>query len=137
MQLAAYVDQLDRLGVPRSDRVELLLGDGTVSSHDVDDLSPVFGLRRERLRALIADRRAALVAAGEPIPWGDPRGDPGVVACGRSPTCELEVVVHRDLLLVAGMRPLHRARLSRSEEHKSVLQSLMSHLYAVFCLETK
>ena len=29
MQLAAYADQLDRLGVPRSDRVELLLGDGT------------------------------------------------------------------------------------------------------------
>src|SRR3546814_10815636 len=90
MQLAAYVDQLDRLGVPRSDRVELLLGDGTVSSHDVDDLSPVFGLRRERLRALIADRRAELGAAGEPIPWGDPRGDLGVVACGRCPTCELD-----------------------------------------------
>ena len=49
MQLAAYVDQLDRLGVARSDRVELLLGDGSVSVHEVDDLLPVFGLRRERL----------------------------------------------------------------------------------------
>ena len=27
MQLAAYVDQLDRLGVPRADEVQLLLGD--------------------------------------------------------------------------------------------------------------
>ncbi|KAA9156160.1 TM0106 family RecB-like putative nuclease [Microbacterium lushaniae] len=112
MQLAAYVDQLDRLGVPRSDRVELLLGDGTVSTHDVDDLLPVFGLRRERLRALIADRRVDLGAAGEPIAWADPRGDLAVVACGRCPTCELEVVAHRDLLLVAGMRPVQRARLT-------------------------
>lgn len=112
MQLAAYVDQLDRLGVPRSGRVELLLGDGTVSSHDVDDLSPVFALRRERLRALIADRRVDLGAAGDPIPWGDPRGELGVVACGRCPTCELEVVAHRDLLLVAGMRPVQRVRLT-------------------------
>ncbi|MET0828024.1 MAG: DNA helicase, partial [Microbacterium sp.] len=45
MQLSAYVDQLDRLGVPRSDRVELLLGDGTTSAHLADDLLPVFGLR--------------------------------------------------------------------------------------------
>lgn len=111
MQLAAYVDQLDRLGVPRSDRVELLLGDGTVSSHRVDDLLPVFELRRARLRALIADRRVDLGAAGEPIAWGDPRGELGVVACGRCATCELEVIAHRDLLLVAGMRPVQRARL--------------------------
>ncbi len=111
MQLAAYVDQLDRLGVPRSDRVELLLGDGTVSSHRVDDLLPVFELRRARLRALIADRRVDLGAAGEPIAWGDPRGDLQVVACGRCATCELEVLAHRDLLLVAGMRPVQRERL--------------------------
>ncbi|MEZ3162076.1 TM0106 family RecB-like putative nuclease [Microbacterium sp. BWT-B31] len=111
MQLAAYVAQLDRLGVPRSDRVELLLGDGTVSPHEVDDLLPVFELRRERLRALVADRRLDLGAAGEPIAWGDPRGELQVVACGRCATCELEVEASRDLLLVAGMRPVQRERL--------------------------
>ncbi len=111
MQLAAYVDQLDRLGVPRSERVELLLGDGSVSTHRVDDLMPVFELRRARLRALIADRAVELGAAGAPIAWGDPRGELGVVACGRCPTCELEVVAARDLLLVAGMRPVQRVRL--------------------------
>ncbi|MFE5408410.1 TM0106 family RecB-like putative nuclease [Microbacterium sp. NPDC056569] len=111
MQLAAYVDQLDRLGVPRSDRVQLLLGDGSVSEHEVDDLLPVFALRRERLAALIADRRLALGAAGEPIAWGDPRGELGVVACGRCATCDAEVVASRDLLLVAGMRPVQRERL--------------------------
>jgi len=111
MQLAAYVDQLDRLGVPRSDEVELLLGDGTTSVHRVDDLLPVFDLRRARLRALIADRRVGLGAAGDAIAWGDARGDLAVVACGRCATCELEVVAQRDLLLVAGMRPVQRDRL--------------------------
>ena len=111
LQLAAYADQLDRLGVPRSDRVELLLGDGTVSVHDVRDIMPVFRLRRARLRALVADRRPEAGTAGEPIAWGDERRELGVVACGRCATCELEVVAHRDLLLVAGMRPVQRTRL--------------------------
>jgi uncharacterized protein len=111
MQLAAYVDQLDRLGVPRADRVELLLGDGTTSVHAVDDLAPVFRLRRERLRALVADRRLDLAAEHPAIAWGDERGELGVIACGRCPTCDREVVAFRDLLLVAGMRPVQRERL--------------------------
>src|SRR5690606_19134946 len=57
MQLAAYVDQLDRLGVPRADHVELILGDRSVSTHAVDDLLPLFHVRRARLRRIIADRR--------------------------------------------------------------------------------
>ncbi|SIT67747.1 bifunctional RecB family nuclease/DEAD/DEAH box helicase [Microbacterium sp. RU33B] len=111
MQLAAYADQLDRLGVPRSDRVELLLGDGSVSVHQVDDLLPVFRLRRSRLRALVADRRLDLGAEGPAIPWGDARGDLSVLACGRCATCDAEVVASRDLLLVAGIRPVQRDRL--------------------------
>lgn len=111
MQLAAYVDQLDRLGVPRSARVELLLGDGTTSTHAVRDLMPVFRLRRDRLRALIADRDLATGARGSAIAWGDDRGALRVVACGRCATCDAEVVAHRDLLLVAGMRPVQRERL--------------------------
>ncbi|WP_327036873.1 hypothetical protein [Microbacterium sp. CH12i] len=46
MQLAAYVDQLDGLGIPRSDEVDLILGDGTISTHAVDDLLPLFHVRR-------------------------------------------------------------------------------------------
>ncbi len=117
MQLAAYVDQLDRLGVPHSDRVELLLGDGTTSAHEVRDLMPVFRLRRERLRALIADRDLPAGAAGAPIAWGDDRGDLHVVACGRCATCDAEVITHRDLLLVAGMRPVQRDRLRAAGIH--------------------
>ncbi len=111
MQLAAYVDQLDALGVGRSDRVELLLGDGSTSTHEVRDLLPVFSLRRARLRALIADRDLPAAADGAPIAWGDDRGALRVVACGRCATCDLEVVANRDLLLVAGMRPVQRDRL--------------------------
>lgn len=111
MQLAAYVDQLDRLGIPRSDEVDLILGDGTLSTHAVDDLLPLFHVRRARLRALIADRRIAEGAGGLPLGWGDDRGDLQVVACGRCATCEEQVLAHRDLLMVARMRPVQRARL--------------------------
>ncbi|MCC4909153.1 bifunctional RecB family nuclease/DEAD/DEAH box helicase [Microbacterium sp. cx-59] len=114
MQLAAYAEQLDRLGVPRSDRVELLLGDGSVSVHRVTDLAPVYALRRRRLAALVADRDLAAGAAGNPLAWGDDRGDLQIVACGRCATCEQEVVAARDLLLVAGMRPVQRERLRRA-----------------------
>ncbi|MFK3676605.1 TM0106 family RecB-like putative nuclease [Microbacterium sp. NPDC090218] len=114
MQLAAYVDQLDRLGIPRSDEVDLILGDGTLSTHAVDDLLPLFQVRRARLRALIADRRIADGAAGVPLAWGDDRGDLQIVACGRCATCEEQVLAHRDLLMVARMRPVQRARLRAS-----------------------
>ncbi len=111
MQLAAYVDQLDRLGIPRSDEVDLILGDGTLSTHAVDDLLPLFQVRRARLRALIADRRIETGSAGAALAWGDDRGDLEVVACGRCATCEEQVIAHRDLLMVARMRPVQRARL--------------------------
>ena len=111
MQLAAYVDQLDRVGIPRSDEVDLILGDHSVSTHAVDDLLPLFRVRRARLRALIADRSVASGPQGEPLAWGDDRGDLRVVACGRCATCEEQVIAHLDLLMVARMRPVQRARL--------------------------
>ncbi|MFT4158271.1 MAG: TM0106 family RecB-like putative nuclease [Microbacterium sp.] len=111
MQLAAYVDQLDWLGIPRSDEVDLILGDGTRSTHNASDLLPLFKVRRARLRALIADRDIPNGAAGEPLAWGDDRGDLDIVACGRCATCEEQVSAHRDVLMVARMRPAQRARL--------------------------
>lgn len=107
MQLAAYVQRLDDLGVPRSDRVELLLGDGTTSSHLVDDILPVYRLRYARLLDLIGSRQIELGVSAAPTAWGDDR----YFACGRCATCQVEVEASRDLLLVAGMRPLQRARL--------------------------
>ncbi|MGF6824080.1 putative RecB family nuclease [Microbacterium sp. ZKA21] len=111
MQLAAYVDQLDGLGILRSDEVDLILGDGTLSTHAVDDLLPLFRVRRARLRALIADRCIADGASGAPLAWGDDRGDLQINACGRCATCDEQVIAHRDLLMVARMRPVQRQKL--------------------------
>ncbi|MGO1410427.1 TM0106 family RecB-like putative nuclease [Microbacterium sp.] len=111
MQLGAYVDQLDRLGVTRSSEVDLLLGDGTTSTHRVDDVLPLFFVRRDRIRALIADRRVEQGGAYAPIAWGDRRGALDVRTCGRCATCQRQVELHRDVLLVAGMRVTQRDRL--------------------------
>ncbi|PKI90757.1 DNA helicase [Actinomycetales bacterium SN12] len=117
MQLGAYVDQLDRLGIPRSDEVDLILGDGTTSTHRVDDLLPLFHVRRARLRRLITDRRVGDGSAGEPLAWGDDRGDLQITACGRCATCDEQVTAHRDLLMVARMRPVQRQRLRTAGIH--------------------
>jgi predicted RecB family nuclease len=103
LQLAAYAEQLDRIGVPRADTAELLLGDGSVSSHRLDDILPVYRLRRARLEQIIAERLADIA----PVEWGDPR----YAIDGRCPTCDLEVTAHRDVLLVASMRTTQRTRL--------------------------
>ncbi|KQO97727.1 TM0106 family RecB-like putative nuclease [Leifsonia sp. Leaf264] len=103
LQLAAYADQLDALGVPRADTVELLLGDGSVSSHRVDDILPVYRKRRARLLQIIDERLAADTA----VAWGDPR----YTVCGRCETCSAEVDASRDVLLVAGMRVSQRHAL--------------------------
>lgn len=104
LQLAAYAEQLDRIGVPRADTVELLLGDGTTSTHRLDDIAPVYRLRRERLERIIAER----LADPGPVAWGDPRYG----LDGRCATCDLEVQAHRDVLLVAGLRVTQRPRLA-------------------------
>ncbi|GGO65819.1 nuclease [Microbacterium nanhaiense] len=111
MQLAAYVDQLDAMGVPRANEVDLLLGDGSVSTHDVADLLPLFRVRRARLERLVADRRVETGSATPAIEWGDDRGALEVQACGRCAACAEQVAAHRDVLLVAGMRPAARERL--------------------------
>ncbi len=103
LQLAAYAEQLDRVGVPYADTVELLLGDGTVSEHRLSDIGPVYRKRKQRLVRIIEERLADDAA----VAWGDPR----YTVCGRCDTCDAEVHAHRDLLLVAGLRVTQRPRL--------------------------
>ncbi|MBL3687587.1 TM0106 family RecB-like putative nuclease [Leucobacter zeae] len=112
MQLAAYVEQLERIGVPVSDEAVLILGDGARSRHRVADIAPVFRARRERLHRILLERAAATGADGAresaaPVAWGAP----GVVACGRCEVCEPEVVRTRDPLLIAGIRGAQRNAL--------------------------
>ncbi|WP_395245425.1 TM0106 family RecB-like putative nuclease [Agromyces sp. MMS24-K17] len=104
LQLAAYAEQLVRLGIPCDDTVELLLGDGTTSAHRLDDILPVYRERAARLRRLVDERQAA----PGPVEWGDPR----YTHDGRCPTCELEVQARRDVLLVGGLRVTQREPLA-------------------------
>ncbi len=111
LQLAAYADQLDRLGVPFGDEVGLMLGDFDpdaepvrgLSMHGVADLLPVYLARRARLERILDEHQDD----DGPVTWGDPR----YAACGRCDSCTQEVEEHHDLLLVAGMRLTQRAKL--------------------------
>ncbi|GAA2223417.1 TM0106 family RecB-like putative nuclease [Herbiconiux moechotypicola] len=105
LQVAAYADQLAREGVPVSDEVHLLLGDGSTSTHRLRDLLPVYLDRRARLQTLLDSRLEAPA-----VEWGDP----GYAVCGRCEVCAPEVEAHRDLLLVAGLRLAQRDRLRRA-----------------------
>ena len=103
LQLAAYGEQLQKLGIPTAARVCLILGDDSVSEHRLADILPVYRRRRTRLEQLVDDR----VADSEPTAWGDTR----YAACGRCAVCEEQVQLHRDVLLVAGLRVTQRARM--------------------------
>jgi predicted RecB family nuclease len=103
LQLAAYADRLDRIGVPVADTVQLLLGDGTVSTHRVRDVMPVYRNRWRRLRHLVNDR----TADDRPARWGDERYG----LCGQCDDCAAAIGEHRDVLQVAGLRVSQRERL--------------------------
>ncbi|RDV44485.1 DNA helicase [Leifsonia sp. ku-ls] len=103
LQLAAYAEQLRRMGVDVDDTVELLLGDGSVSEHHLSDIEPVYRKRRARLLSIIEEH----VADDGPVAWGDLR----FTVDGRCETCDAEVQASRDVLLVAGMRVTQREHL--------------------------
>jgi predicted RecB family nuclease len=104
LQLAAYSDQVMALGVEVGENVHLILGDGRTSTHALRDILPVYRKRRERLQAMLDDR----IADDAPTPWGDPRYS----VCGRCAACTQQVELHRDVLLVAGMRLTQRRKLN-------------------------
>ena len=103
LQLAAYAEELEAIGVRVHPSAVLILGDGSLSEHQLDDVVPVYRERRAHLRRIVAER----LADSAPVAWGDPR----YLACGRCEVCSAEVEARRDLLLVAGMRPTARSRL--------------------------
>jgi len=104
LQLAAYADQLRKLGIPVSDDTYLLLGSGEESKHDLKDIEPVFHDRVARLKQMIEAR----LDDPNPIEWGAA----GYAADGRCEWCTPEIERTRDVLLVAGMRTTTRARLA-------------------------
>ena len=109
LQLAAYSDQLVRLGIPIGPEVHLLLGDGSTSTHAVRDILPVFRRRRARLQNIIDEKQRDAA----PTEWGDPR----YTACGRCAECTAQVEATRDVLLVAGIQLTQRHRLAAAGIH--------------------
>ncbi|HKS00260.1 MAG TPA: TM0106 family RecB-like putative nuclease, partial [Arthrobacter sp.] len=103
LQLAAYGDQLIALGLDPAPRVTLVLGNMERSSHSLTDLLPVYRERRARFRELTASHRNT----DAPVAWQQP----GVACCGRCDYCAEQVALHRDLLMVAGMRSVQRKKL--------------------------
>lgn len=112
MQLAAYAEQLERLGVPVAPEVVLILGDGSQSRHRLADIGPVFRARRERLHQVLRQRAAVVGSdgrreSGAVVAWGEPE----VEWCGRCEVCTPEIERTRDPLLIAGIRRAQRDRL--------------------------
>jgi len=105
IQLAAYVDQLNLLGVPVSHEVRLILGDGTHSIHDVRELLPNYLEARGTLLTLMAERQSDPL----PVPWADER----YLACGTKgcPACLEQIHLNDDLFQIAKIRAAQRSKL--------------------------
>ncbi|MFJ5955312.1 TM0106 family RecB-like putative nuclease [Paenarthrobacter sp. NPDC092416] len=103
LQLAAYGDQLLKAGITPDPTVTLVLGNRVHSDHPLAQILPVFRERRERFLGMTE----AHILAGGPVEWGNSRYS----ACGRCDYCAEQVQLHRDLLMVAGMRISRRKKL--------------------------
>ncbi len=103
LQIAAYAETLSQKGIVVHPEAELILGNGSVVTYQVDELIPVYREQRARLQRLLDEH----LAQGSPVSWDDT----GVRACFRCPACEEQVRATDDLLLVAGLRVTQRAKL--------------------------
>ncbi|NUL46465.1 TM0106 family RecB-like putative nuclease [Cellulosimicrobium funkei] len=103
LQLAAYAGQLRAHGIAVDPEVDLILGDGTVSTHRLKDIEPMYVLRRQRLARIVAER---LADAG-PVDWEDERHP----KCGACDHCAAEIEATRDLWQVYNLRGSQRTKL--------------------------
>lgn len=107
LQLAAYAEQLELLGIPTDDTLTIILGTGERSDHPYADILPVLQVQRERLFALVAERRAEGAATNAPVAWGDDRYS----ICGNCDWCKQEIAATGDTRGVAGMTLAQRSKL--------------------------
>ena len=110
VQLAAYADQLQKMGLPTSKQVHLILGNMEISSHQLDDILPTYLKRRDDMADLIASRKLNKSSGGQAVAWNDCEYS----ACGRCAVCEPHIEANDDLLLIAGMRLDQRKKLVAS-----------------------
>ncbi|MFB2572703.1 TM0106 family RecB-like putative nuclease [Micrococcus sp. IITD107] len=103
LQLAAYAGRMRAAGVPVDDQVDLILGDGTVSTHRLKDIEPVYVLRRRRLAQMVAAR----LEGTEPVSWEDER----YTRCGSCDDCAAQIEATGDMWQVYNLRSSQRAKL--------------------------
>jgi len=105
IQLAAYVDQLQRRGIPVASTVRVILGDGKHSIHPVDGLLAPYREMRSQVMGVIAHRSAD----PNPLAWGDDTYAP----CGSKgcPACSEQIVSQDDLFQVAGIKKTQREKI--------------------------
>ncbi|QYH34784.1 bifunctional RecB family nuclease/DEAD/DEAH box helicase [Salinibacterium sp. M195] len=102
LQLAAYHEQLQKLGVAADGTVELILGNDESETAEVSDIAPVFRRRRARMHAIITEHRAE----GTPVDWHDER----YARDGRCKFCKEPSKNADDLFTVAGLRAGQRTK---------------------------
>jgi len=105
IQLAAYADQLERMGVALAPTVRIVLGDGVHSVHEIQSLRPAYRALRADVMELIERR----VADADPVAWRDPLYAP----CGskKCPACSEQIPLHDDLFQIAGLRRTQRDKI--------------------------
>jgi predicted RecB family nuclease len=107
VQIAAYADQLNKMGIPVSRQAHLILGDNSLSSHNLEDIMPLYLKKRQDMIDLIATRIENKAKGGVEIQWDDETYQP----CGRCIICEPEIERTDDVISVAGLRMEQRAKL--------------------------
>jgi predicted RecB family nuclease len=104
MQLAAYAEQLQRLGIAVDHETGLILGDGATSIHRLDDIAPVHRRQRARMHELLRER----VRASYVLQW---RAE-NVSHCGKCAWCADSIAQNDDVWQVAGLRGQQWSRLA-------------------------
>ncbi|MEY4417823.1 MAG: hypothetical protein RIQ88_261 [Actinomycetota bacterium] len=107
IQIAAYANQLEKMGIQVSKQAHLILGDNSISSHNLEDIAPTYLKKRQDMIDLIQARTENKAKGGDALKWGDET----YPACGRCVVCEPEIKATDDVLAVAGMRMEQRTKL--------------------------
>lgn len=107
VQIASYADQLMKMGIPVARHAHLILGDNSLSSHNLEDIMPLYLKKRQDMIEVIAARMKNKEQGGIPIQWNDETYPP----CGKCVVCEPEIERTDDVISVAGLRMEQRAKL--------------------------
>ena len=103
LQIAAYADMLDRMGVRRTRVGYLRLGDRSIHEQALDDVVPVYRHRRRYIEQLLRRHLDEGRAAG----WEENAH----AICGGCSHCSAAIAENDDVLRVAGLGRDHRERL--------------------------